>query len=152
MLLTLYFYGDPNNDANNSEMMYVGLEDTYNNFAKVAYGGDMNDIKVPDWKKWNIPPSEFTGVNFSAIEKICIGFGDSASASPGGYGQVYFDDITLTEGRYGGYGLNGDDLVDFLDFKIMFEHWLENNSDVDFNGDNLINLKDFAALAEYWSP
>jgi hypothetical protein len=130
--------------------MYVGLKDS-STFAKVSYDGDMNDIKISDWQKWIIPLSEFTSVSMSGVEKIYIGFGDSAAVSPGGEGLVYFDDITLTEGSYGGYGFNGDELVDFEDLKLMMEYWLENDAPVDLNADNLINLKDFAILARYWS-
>ena len=149
-LLTLYFYGSPGNDANNSEMMYVGLEDS-TTFAKVSYDGDMNDIKLSNWQKWVIPLSEFTSVSMSAVEKIYIGFGDSDALSPGGFGIVYFDDITVTEGREDG-DLNDDGSVDFKDLKLMVEHWLKNNEEVDFNADNFINLKDFAELARRWSP
>ncbi|MHC4212432.1 MAG: dockerin type I domain-containing protein [Planctomycetota bacterium] len=149
-LLTLYFYGDPGNDANNSELMYVGIEDSAT-FAKVSYDGDMNDIKVSNWQKWVIPLSEFTSVSMSAVEKIYIGFGDSDAVSPGGFGVVYFDDITVTEGRGDG-DLNDDGSVDFKDLKLMVEHWLKNNEQVDFNADSFINLKDFAELARSWSP
>jgi len=36
--LTLHFYGDPNNDAGDTEQMYVGLEDNDGNYAEVRYG------------------------------------------------------------------------------------------------------------------
>ncbi|MHC4497775.1 MAG: Calx-beta domain-containing protein, partial [Planctomycetota bacterium] len=57
--LTLYFFGDPNNDANDTEQMYVGLSDGNDTYAEVRYGDyregeDMNDIKIAEWQEWNI--------------------------------------------------------------------------------------------------
>jgi hypothetical protein len=36
--LTLWFYGDPDNDANATEQMYVAVEDDNNTYAEVRYG------------------------------------------------------------------------------------------------------------------
>ena len=129
-MLTLYFYGQPDNDANSSELMYVGLEDSSNNFAKVSYDGDMNDIKVDDWQEWNIKLSDFTDVSLSGVEKVSIGFGDSGAGSAGGFGTVYFDDVRIyppkcvpSEGP--AYDFSGNCIIDFADVKILGDEWLK---------------------------
>ncbi|MHC4617309.1 MAG: LamG-like jellyroll fold domain-containing protein [Planctomycetota bacterium] len=134
--LVLYFYGDPNNDANQTEQMYVGLEDTLgpDSYAEVRYGDngeDMNDIKKPEWQHWSIDLADFTGVTLEQIKKIYIGFGDSNDPVQGGAGIVHFDAIRLyvprclTEfGRLEG-DLNDDCVVDFKDVRIMVLVWLD---------------------------
>jgi len=74
-ILTLFFYGDPDNDANDTEQMYVGLEDSRGaeNYAQVEYGyygEDMDDIKIPEWREWNVALSDFSGVDANNIKKI----------------------------------------------------------------------------------
>jgi hypothetical protein len=137
--LTLFFYGDPNNDANQTEQMYVGLEDARgsDSYAEVRYGDnveDMNDIKKQQWQQWNIDLADFSGVNLQQIKKVYIGFGDSSDPVPGGAGFVYFDAIRLyvprcvTEfGRLEG-DLNDDCVVDFKDVTIMAAAWLETDT------------------------
>jgi hypothetical protein len=79
--LTVWFYGDANNDANATEQMYLALEDTSgpNSYAEVRYGDsneDMNDIKKEEWQEWNIRLQDFPDVNLSSVKKVYIGFGD----------------------------------------------------------------------------
>ncbi|MHC4500060.1 MAG: LamG domain-containing protein, partial [Planctomycetota bacterium] len=100
-MLTLYFYGDPGNDATDTEELYVGLEGS---LAEVRYsddaGRDMDDLKRSEWTEWNIPVSDFIGVNPSAVTGLLIGFGDRDNTSQqGGEGIVYFDDIRLYPSR-----------------------------------------------------
>jgi glucuronoarabinoxylan endo-1,4-beta-xylanase len=89
--LVLYFLGEPNNST--SEQMYVSLTDgdIPQHTATVMYHS-MQDITVPQWQKWNIPLTEFTGVNLSNVAEITIGFGDGSGS---GQGTVYFEDIML---------------------------------------------------------
>ncbi|MHC4867465.1 MAG: LamG domain-containing protein [Planctomycetota bacterium] len=97
-LLTLYFYGDPGNDATSAEQMYVGLEDSNGpgSYAQVAYP-NMGDIQVAEWQQWDVELSDFSsgGVYLGAVKKIYIGFGDRDNPVAGGLGTVYFDDIQL---------------------------------------------------------
>ncbi len=86
--LTLWFYGDPNNDANATEQLYVKV-----NSVKVPYDGDMNDIREPLWHEWNIDLADFGAV--TNVTTLAIGFGDAGNATLGGTGKVYFDDIRL---------------------------------------------------------
>ena len=73
-LLTLWFYGKADNDAN--EQMYLTLTDGDDVSATVNYDGAMNDIRKTEWQEWVIVLTEFTGVNLSNIKTITIGFGD----------------------------------------------------------------------------
>jgi hypothetical protein len=138
-MLTLWFHGenDPyNNDANETEQMYVGLEDNGNEYAEVRYPmEDMDDIRLLDWTEWNIALSEFEAnnpdVNLTNIETLYIGFGDRNGSEAGGFGTVYFDDIRLYPPTcvlsYGQPELdwNNDCIVDFGEIDIMAEQWLE---------------------------
>ena len=96
-VLSLWFYGQPGNDAN--EQMYIKLVDSDNpvHTATVEYRNydDMNDIRETKWHKWNIALQDFVdnnNVNLANVSRITIGFGDS---SPGNAGTVYFEDILL---------------------------------------------------------
>jgi len=52
--LSLWFYGNPDNDANATEQMYVKL-----NGSKVEYDGDMADIREASWHQWVIDLESF---------------------------------------------------------------------------------------------
>jgi hypothetical protein len=97
-VLKLWFYGEPNNDANETERMYITVRSGDVN-GTVEYGyypdEDMNDIKVAEWQKWNLELKNFIGVDMNNVSKMYIGFGDASSEVPGGWGLVYFDDIRL---------------------------------------------------------
>ncbi|MDD5741571.1 MAG: hypothetical protein PHH54_06325 [Candidatus Nanoarchaeia archaeon] len=96
---TLYFYGQPANDTN--ETMYVKLTDsaTPEHTSRVLYNGDTGKLKEKDWYAWDVNISQFTEDNpnfdLSKVAKVTIGFGDPCNPSPGGSGIVYFDDIRL---------------------------------------------------------
>ncbi|MHC4864741.1 MAG: LamG domain-containing protein [Planctomycetota bacterium] len=128
--LTLYFYGDPGNDANDTEELYVGLGGSY---AEVRYsddhGNDNNDLKLAEWTEWNIPISDFSGVDANAVTSLFIGFGARGSGSSGGQGVVFFDDIRLYPPRCRPelgpeYDFSGNCIVDWADVRIMARDWL----------------------------
>jgi len=126
--LDLWFYGDPNNDVNDTEQLYVGLEDSSGagSYAEVRYD-DMSDLQNEQWQVWHIDLEDFTDLNLASIKKVYIGFGDRDShPDPGGSGTVYFDDIRLYTCRPGGSrsDLNNDCVIDFKDFAIMVDEWL----------------------------
>ena len=157
--LSVYFYGDPDNDAESTEQMYMGLEDSSGpaSYAEVRYGDngeDMNDIKVAEWQRWVGDFSE-SGVNLSAVKKIYIGFGDRANPVAGGNGDVYFDDIEgcsqvcLENKPYA--DLTDDCAVNYEDLKVLCEQWLETGSlAADLYPDNRVDYRDFAVLANEW--
>ncbi|MHC4647191.1 MAG: fibronectin type III domain-containing protein [Planctomycetota bacterium] len=157
--LTLFFYGDPNNDAN--EQMYVALENSSRHVAVVKYGDhgeDMNDIRIEEWHEWNIDLQDFNdaGVSPADVNKVRIGFGDRDNPRPGGSGIVYLDDIRLYRPRcvaqYGPVAdLSGDCVVDHKDLKVIAEHWLDDEgTTADLYDDDMVNSTDYAILAGMW--
>jgi hypothetical protein len=82
--LSLWFYGDPNNAA---EQMYAKLDG-----SKVAYDGDADNLTRIPWQPWNIDLADF-GTNLSNVTELSIGF--ERSGAVGGAGLVLFDDIRL---------------------------------------------------------
>ena len=123
--LSLWFYGDPNNDADATEQMYVKL-----NNSKITYNGSMSDIKEPTWHEWNIKLADF-GINLNNVTSLSIGFGDETNTTtPGGAGIVYFDDIRLYPARcipsilQPDGDLDDDCDADYDDLDIMAEDWL----------------------------
>jgi len=143
-MLTLFFCGDPNNDADSDyEQMYVGLEDTDVHYAQIDYGDqegeDMNDVKVAEWHEWNIILSDFSGVDANNVKELYIGFGvrgNPYGGTPGGSGLVYFDDIRLYPPKcvpkHGPLAdLDGDCIVYLGDLWMMAEDWLRTDAILD---------------------
>jgi hypothetical protein len=147
--LTLYFYGDPNNDANATEQMYVALEDDVN-AAVVYYDGNSNDVREPNWHEWNIRLIDFTNVDLNNVKKVYVGFGSRDNYStPGGSGLVFFDELRLYAPRcvlskrsadfaivdYAPAGdPAGDCVVDYQELQIMANTWLAEDDIIDTPG------------------
>jgi hypothetical protein len=136
-VLTLYFYGDPDNDVNDTEEFYVGLTGS---LAEVRYtddaGRDMNDLKVEEWTEWNIPISDFNNpdaVDPCVVTSLLIGFGDRDNTDTvGGEGAVYFDDIRLYPPRCipqsgPAFDFSGDCLVGWAEIGLMSDVWLKSD-------------------------
>ncbi|MHC4501184.1 MAG: LamG-like jellyroll fold domain-containing protein, partial [Planctomycetota bacterium] len=145
MVLSLWFYGDPGNDAaGDANQMYVSVIDDDGLYAELRYGDnegeDMNDIKIEAWQLWDAPLTYFSDGNFAAVANdvnladvnmLVIGFGERNGSQLGGSGYVWFDDIRLypascrpDKGQPEG-DLNYDCTVDFEDVEIMADEWLE---------------------------
>jgi hypothetical protein len=140
-MLTLWFYGDPDNASTGIEPIYVGLEDITGSgsYSEVTYGDrageDVNDIAIAEWQDWNIALNEFATVNLEDVNKLYIGFGDREGLEiPGRYGYVYFDDIVLyppmciLSERSAGFAqldLDDDCIIGFGDVEKMAADWLE---------------------------
>jgi len=137
-MLTLFFYGDPGNDAGTTEQLYCGIEDGSATYAEVQYGDqpgeDMNDVQKGEWNAWNIALNEFTGVTLTDVQHLFIGFGARGSSTSGGNGVVYFDDIrlylpTCVPSRIKPeYDLSGNCIVDIADVEIMADAWLASDA------------------------
>jgi hypothetical protein len=138
-VLTLYFYGAPDNGVNDTEELYVCLGDSDGNDL-VRYtddaGRDMNDLLLQEWTEWNIAISDFSGVDPCAVIDLLIGFGDRDNTStPGGGGTLYFDDIRLYPRRcvpeYGpDADFSGNCIVDWADIRIMSNEWLRTDANL----------------------
>jgi hypothetical protein len=137
-VLSLWFYGDPHNDASDSERMYVGLDDKSGtaSFADVGYGDqgeDPNDIKDGEWQQWAIDLQLFgdAGVNLGDVNAIYIGFGHPDAQEAGGAGTVYFDDIRLYRPAV---------------YPDCWDYLTQCHGDSDNSGD--VNAPDFQALKD----
>jgi hypothetical protein len=168
-VLTLYFYGNPGNDADATEQMYIGLEDG-NSYAEAEYsdnGEDMNDIKISEWQEWNIRLQDFNdvGVDLSDVGKIYIGFGDRGNlnpgGTPGGTGIVYFDDIRLYPRKCVASlakppaDFDNNCFVDFGDLAILGSQWLQppGNPSADIAPevpDGIADWRELGILADNW--
>ncbi|MBA7616935.1 hypothetical protein ES703_24238 [subsurface metagenome] len=87
--LTIWFYGDPDNAA---EQLYVAL-----NGSAVATNDNPNAAQIEEWTEWIIDLQAFAdqGVDLTDVNTIAIGLGDKNNPQPGGTGTMYFDDIAL---------------------------------------------------------
>lgn len=83
---------------NDRDDLYVALQDAGDRLAVKKYEGATTIDN--EWVVWEIPFSDFTGVNAAAIRKMFIGVGDRNSPRAGGAGIVFIDDI--------GYGRGGN--------------------------------------------
>jgi regulation of enolase protein 1 (concanavalin A-like superfamily) len=81
-------------ESNIPEGLYVVLQDSAGNSVVVKHP-DPAATTIGTWTEWNIPLTEFTGVNLQAITKMSIGVGDRANTQPGSAGDLYIDDIGL---------------------------------------------------------
>jgi len=82
--------------SNDIEPLYVVLDDSAGNNAVIKHP-DPNVSTIDSWTEWNIPLTDFTGVNLQAISKMSIGVGDRANTPLRGTGDLYIDDIRLNQ-------------------------------------------------------
>jgi len=87
--LQLYVHGEA---ANTAEPLYVALVDRDGQMAVVSHS-DTAVIQGDAWVQWQIPLSEFSGVNLANVATIYVGVGDRANPTAGGTGMIYVDDI-----------------------------------------------------------
>ncbi|MHC4478349.1 MAG: LamG domain-containing protein, partial [Planctomycetota bacterium] len=130
----------PDNDANDTEELYVALDGSYDEIRYTDDAGqDNNDLKLAEWTEWNIPLSDFT-VDTTAATRLHIGFGDSDNTSTvGGDGVVFIDDIRLypprcvpeirpfAEDLSGPYG-EKDCTIDYYDVAAIADQWLRTDA------------------------
>jgi len=140
-ILTLFFYGEKDNDANDTEQMYVAVKDSNDNCAEIRYGDageDMNDIMLEEWQELNIALSDFHDANqvdANYVTNLYIGFGHKAGEVAGGSGKVYFDDIRLYLPKcvpvYGPqYDFSDNCIIDYADLAIMADQWLRTDANL----------------------
>jgi len=85
-VLTLWFYGDPNNPA--TESLYVKL-----NSSKVAYSGEAVDLSAGQWVQWDINLSDFAGLNLASVTKFTVG--TERAGATGSEGILFLDNIRV---------------------------------------------------------
>jgi len=82
--LTLHFYGDPDNVA---QQMYVKIDG-----SKILYEGEADDLKQTLWRPWSVNLADLN-VNLGNVMELSIGF--ERIGATAGTGVVYFDDLQL---------------------------------------------------------
>ncbi|HUT28863.1 MAG TPA: LamG domain-containing protein [Sedimentisphaerales bacterium] len=167
-LLTVFFYGQAENDATEDEQMYIAVDDTLGAYAEMRYGDNegeaLADLLVEQWQRWDIPFKYFSDgnfaavaddVNFSSIANVYIGFGNRRSPVCAGKGVVYFDDLRLSmpicKPEFGpAADFSGDCIVDIADVSKMGQQWLLR--DVNFADDLGIDVQEpcDANLIGHW--
>jgi len=87
--LTIWFRGDPNTVAGDSELYCTigGKTDTYK--------GSSDSLKRDLWRQWDIDLTAL-GANLSNISGITIGIRTKTGGTTGAKGVIYFDDIRLS--------------------------------------------------------
>jgi len=81
--------------TNDPDQLYVVLQDSSNKSAVVNHPDGVNAVLASDWTEWQIPLSQFTGVNATKIKKMIIGVGNHTSPVKDGAGSLFIDDIRL---------------------------------------------------------
>ncbi len=121
--VSLLMLGHPNND---NEPIYITLEDLSQTVTVNVF-----DISVnrDEWQTCELPLASFTqaGLDLAHVTAMAVGIG--TGQSPGGTGQVYFDDITLYPRRClaqhrVAVDLNQDCQIDMLDLEMLISDWL----------------------------
>lgn len=145
--------------SNSVERLYVAVEDPAGKSKEVSHP-DTNATVLNTWQEWNIDLKEFSnaGINLSRVKKVYIGVGDKDSPKPGGTGTLYFDDFRLYRPRClplfvkPDNDLSGNCVVDFADFAIMSQQWLNRGAALiaDLDKDSDVDLNDCAALIDTW--
>jgi hypothetical protein len=89
--LVLYVRGKTGNAP---APLFVALEDAAGHRTAVRHP-DSAPVTTARWVAWQIPLSDFTGVNLAQVKKLYLRLGDSTQPEPGGTGLLYVDDIRV---------------------------------------------------------
>jgi hypothetical protein len=87
--------------SNDAEPLYVAVSNNTGNPAVVVHE-DAKAAQINTWTEWVIPLSALAdqGINLSNVDRIAIGLGNrSNTATAGGSGKMYIDDIRLYRPR-----------------------------------------------------
>jgi hypothetical protein len=133
---------------NDTEQMYIALQDTDDNISVVEHN-DVNAAILTSWQEWPIKLSDFVGVNLNAIKKVRIGLGYRDAPQPGGSGALYIDEIQLcppkcvpTEAKpEGDIAIPYDCIVDEKDIRVLAADWLAKEE-----------TQDWDHRVAYWDP
>ncbi|MHC4546533.1 MAG: LamG domain-containing protein, partial [Planctomycetota bacterium] len=119
---------------NDPEQLYVALQDTMDNISVVEHD-DVNAATLASWQEWNIPLTDFVGVDMNSIKKVRIGLGDRVTQPAGGSGAIYIDDIRTCPSKptkcipalakpIGDIAQPYDCIVDEKDLRALAGDWL----------------------------
>lgn len=141
--------------GNDPARIYVELEDAAAYSAR-AYHSDPNVCTTDAWTEWNIPLTDFAGIDLNDVNTFSVGFEATGPTDPGGTGLVYFDDIRVCPAP----SVPDNDLytgppVDYLDLDKFVDDWLwtgrPGGCKADLNFDGVVDCLDYADFATRWS-
>jgi len=81
--------------GNDPDQLYVIVQDSTGKSVTLNHPDGVNAVLSNAWTEWQIPLSQFTGVNPAKIKKMSIGVGNPKSPKADGHGVLYFDDIRV---------------------------------------------------------
>ena len=103
--------------------IYLLVEDVSGTTAIVTvedFGLTQND----HWQELTFSIRQFAGVNLTEIARLTFGVGTPGGSSPGGFGEVGFDDIRLCSAPEAHVDMDTDGLVALSDLAMLTEYWL----------------------------
>jgi hypothetical protein len=135
--IRLFVTGDSTNYTGHSPLFVTITDNDSTPHSATVYNPDPNVCQSMTFRPWDIPLSEFTGVNMFNVKSISVGVGDgSASGQPSGdKDTVYFDYIMIYPPRcapelYKAPGdLNSDCAVDLSDLSLFVERWMDDSGE-----------------------
>jgi hypothetical protein len=158
-ILHISYLGRADNSADPCfDRMYVMIADANTpkpNFGLVYYNPDPNAQQKTCWHEWNIKLTDLNTpkVNLKKVRYLWLGLGlrcnPYGSSTPGGSGQVTFDNIRLEKSCGLTADFTGDCEVNMDDLRVLSEEWLRCGR-ADLYPDCIVDFRDFAALAEEW--
>jgi hypothetical protein len=78
--------------SNDPDQLYVAVEDAAGHLSVVTHP-DPEATGLTQWQQWQIPLTEFSGVNMASVERMYIGVGDRDNPQAAGSGLLFIDDI-----------------------------------------------------------
>ncbi|MFC1765474.1 LamG-like jellyroll fold domain-containing protein [Planctomycetota bacterium] len=93
--LVLYMYGQTDNLLFSQDRLWLRLRDRDSRTTTTLYPGPLGDLTRAHWHEWLIPLATLDTIDLTAITQLRIGMGQANSETPGGRGEIYFDDIQL---------------------------------------------------------
>ena len=123
--LYVYFSGKTTNDT--SSPLYLALEDATGHISTPIVYPNSSDIAVAGFHTWVICAGDLAtnGVDMANLSKLRIGLGNRITPQVGGKGVIYIDDFRLYRQPKIAADINQDCKIDFKDFSLLAEAWLE---------------------------
>ena len=81
--------------SNAPQQLYISLEDAAGRTATVSHPDGPDAVAATAWTPWDIPLSEFAGIDITRIKAMTVGVGTEGAEQAGGSGRLLLDDIQL---------------------------------------------------------
>jgi regulation of enolase protein 1 (concanavalin A-like superfamily) len=81
--------------GNDPAPLYVRVKDSSGHIAVSTHAGNPYAVIIDAWRRWQIPLTDFAGVNPAHIRELTLGVGEPIAPRLHGVSQIYIDDICL---------------------------------------------------------